>query len=47
MNNVNDVKGEIKQQVNNEIDNVLKSEEEDGDLVSMRMPLNMKECRTT
>ena len=28
-----DVEGKVKQKENNEIDNVLKSEEEDGDLV--------------
>ena len=33
MNNIIDVEGKVKQKENNEIDNVLKSEEEDGDLV--------------
>ena len=33
MNNIIDVEGKVKQKENNEIDNVLKSEEENGDLV--------------
>ena len=33
MINIIDVEGKVKQKENNEIDNVPKSEEEDGDLV--------------
>ena len=33
MNNIIDVEGKVKQKENNEIDIVLKSEKEDGDLV--------------
>ena len=33
MTNIIDVEWKVKQKENNEIDNVLKSEEEDGDLV--------------
>ena len=43
LNNINDVEAKLQKIMS---DTVLKSEEQEDDILGMRMPLNMK-CRTT